>query len=369
MQTFKQFTFTHSTILEKKLSDKELDKILKRLKDEDEEEEKEQSLNEEVGKVQPGKVSSDTKGKLHELLTGYHLNGGKHMEKHPDKHGDTPEEAHDKLKKTVHPSDYKKINQRAKSAADDIKKNVEANGHKIHQTHWTSQPNDLLRTTGIKATQHEDSSDVVVSTKKGKEVKHHGVSLKVTDSSSKHVPVSNPGIKSAGPKAEKLHDEHRREILKKYPKLGTHATNAAQRKEMMRNSPRMAKFVKEKNVETLNKISKQLHTHLNKLPKDQLVHHIRHIIHAKSTPMQMQGHNHIRHVTYSSGDKFKHHSVNPSQHHEHIFNNPEHIEVHQSGTSIHFKHKGKTFGRHTLKFSTQSDPLSSIKGSGQTAGD
>jgi hypothetical protein len=163
------------------LSDKEIDKILKRLRAEDEEElEKmqlenffgeDESLEElnEAPKVKgpvKGKVSSDTKGKMHELLVGYHLLGGKHMEKHPDKHGDTPEEAHDRLKKTVHPDDYKKMNDRAKSAANHIKKQVEANGHKIHQVHWTSQPNDLLRTTGIKASQKEDSSDIVVTTHK-----------------------------------------------------------------------------------------------------------------------------------------------------------------------------------------------------------
>ena len=90
------------------------------------------------------------------------------MEKHPDKNGDTPEEAHNKLKKKVHPDDYKKINERAKSAANDIKKKVEVNGHKIHNVHWTSQPNDLLRTTGIKAAQKEDSSDIVVTTRKAK---------------------------------------------------------------------------------------------------------------------------------------------------------------------------------------------------------
>jgi len=162
------------------LSDKEIDKILKRLRAEDEEElEKMQLENyfsdedglEELNEEEPktpvkGKVSSDTKGKMHELLVGYHLLGGKHMEKHPDKHGDTPEESHDRLKKTVHPDDYKKMNHRAKSAASHIKKQVEANGHKIHQVHWTSQPNDLLRTTGIKATQKEDSSDIVVTTHK-----------------------------------------------------------------------------------------------------------------------------------------------------------------------------------------------------------
>jgi hypothetical protein len=198
---------------------------------------------------------------------------------------------------------------------------------------------------------------------------HHGISLKVTDSTSKHVPTANPGINAAGPKAKKIHDDHRREIIKKYPKLVTHATNASQRKEMMRNSPRMKSFVKSKNTETLHKIAKHLHDHLSKAPKHELVAHIRNVIHAHQTPMQKHGHNHMRHISHSTKDGYGHHSIDPSKHHEHIFNTPHQIEVHHSGSSIHFKHKGKTFARHSIKFSSQSDPLSSIKGSGETAGD
>lgn len=386
MKSFK-YWLQESTLNEKKLTDKEIDEILKKLRAEDEAElehmkesyfaddEETTYLSEEEEKIK--KASSDTKGKLHEILTGYHLNGGKHMEKHPDKNGDSPSEAHTKLKSSIHPTEYKKIHDRAKSAANDIKKKVETEGHKVHSVHWTSQPNDLLRTTGIKATQKEDSSDVVVSTHKkvGRktEVKHHGVSLKVTDSGSKHVPTSNLGIKSLGPKAQSHHDEHRRAILKKFPKLVTHATNASQRKEMQTKDPKIKEFVHKKNTETLHKIAGDLHHHLTNGPKDKLVHHVREVIHAHATPMQREGHNHLRHVSYTAGKKegggFKHDSIDPSKHHEHILNNPNHITVEHHGTSLHFKHKGKTFARHAIKFSSQSDPLSSVKSSGQTAGD
>jgi hypothetical protein len=200
---------------------------------------------------------------------------------------------------------------------------------------------------------------------------HHGISLKVTDSTSKHVPTSNPGINYAGPKAKKIHDAHRKDIIKKYPKLVTQASNAGERKAMMNSSPRMKAYVKAKNTETLHKIAKGLHDHLSKAPKHELVAHIRHVIHAQQTPMQKQGHNHLRHITHSGGKNgdYAHHSIDPSKHHEHILNNPDHIEVHHKGTSIHFKHNGKTFARHSIKFSSQSDPLSSVKGSGETSGD
>jgi hypothetical protein len=151
-----------------KISDAEIENILNNLEKEKgwhegDDASEEEKLHEDV---EIGKVSSDTKGKLHELLVGYHLKGGSHMSKHPDKEGDSPKQAHDKLKKTVHPSDYKKINARAKSAAEDIRKQVEVGGHKIHDVHWTSKPGDIQRSTGIKSTQQEDSSDIVVTTRK-----------------------------------------------------------------------------------------------------------------------------------------------------------------------------------------------------------
>jgi hypothetical protein len=86
--------------------------------------------------------------------------------------------------------------------------------------------------------------------------------------------------------------------------------------------------------------------------------------------MQREGHNHIRHTTYTKSDgSIEHHSVVPSAHHAHMYNDPHNIEVHHKGSTVSFKHKGKSFGRVSIKFSSQSDPLSSIKGSGQTAGD
>jgi hypothetical protein len=201
------------------------------------------------------------------------------------------------------------------------------------------------------------------------EVLHHGISLKVTDSSSKHVPTSNLGMSSLGPKAQDHHDNHRREILKKYPKLATQATNKKQRSEMLNNNPKMKEFVKKKNSETLHNVAKDLHHHLTTGSKENLVNHVRDVIHAHATPMQKEGHKHLRHTSYTAKGENQHHSIDPSQHHEHILNNPDQISVHHSGASIHFKHKGKTFATHSIKFNSQSDPLSSIKSSGKTSGD
>lgn len=200
------------------------------------------------------------------------------------------------------------------------------------------------------------------------QVLHHGVSLKVSDAQTKHIPVSNPGIESAGPNAKKHLESHRKDILRKHPELKK-ASNASERKGMMKANPKMKEYVSKKNTETLHKVASDLHKHLTSLPKSQLVNHIKHILHSHATPMEKEGHKHIRHTTYTTSSGVTHYSIKPSEHHEHIYKDSRNIEVHHSGGTIHFKHKGKTFGRHALKFSTQSDPMSPIKGSGQTAGD
>ena len=85
-------------------------------------------------------ASSDTKGKLHELLVGYHLKGGTHMSKHPDITGESPKQVHDRLKDQIHPDEYKKINKRAKIAASHVREeHLKAHG-KVHDVHWTSKP-------------------------------------------------------------------------------------------------------------------------------------------------------------------------------------------------------------------------------------
>ena len=73
-------------------------------------------LNEEADKV-----GSNTSGVLHELLVGHHLLGGKHMSKHPDVDGLSPEQAHNKLRASITPAQYNELNNKAKATADHIR--------------------------------------------------------------------------------------------------------------------------------------------------------------------------------------------------------------------------------------------------------
>jgi Tfp pilus assembly protein FimT len=315
------------------------------------------------------KPSSDTKGKLHELLVGYHLNGGNHMDHHEDKAGDSPEIAHDKLKSSIKPEHYQKIFDRAKSAADDIRKSAETAGHKITKVHWTSKPGDLKKSTGIEASQTQDASDIVVHTSNGKKTKFHGISLKVTDSANKQIPVSNPGMSSTLG-GELIHNKHKDSIIAAYPEIGK-ASNKEKRAKILSDNPKMAADIKTRNITTLRSVANNLHSKLSNMKSEDLVQHIRnHVLASNTTPMQAQGHNHIRHTTYEKRGKIEHHAIDPSSHFEHILQDHKNISVQHSGTAVHFYHtdpktgKKTKFASHRIKFGSQSDPLSTIKGSG-----
>jgi calcineurin-like phosphoesterase family protein len=351
--------------------DAELDKILQTL---EEAKAKATKPAKPSGPPVEGKVSNNTAGVMHELLTGYHLNGGKHMEKHRNEAGESPQEAHDRLKATMHPNDYKKAVEKAKSASDDIRAHAERNGHKIHAVHWTSKAGDIHSSTGVHSTQQQDASDLMIHTHhhsdtKMKKPKYVGVSLKVTKNSSKHVPSSSLGMDSSGPEAKKTYSEHQKAILTKHPALKK-ITNPEQRKEWLRSNPKAEADIKKRNQGTLSKVAADLHHHLTTGSHEDLVHHIRKVLHAHTTPLQDLGHDHIKHVTYGKTTT-KHHIVNPGHDYEHILQHPEHIEVRHSGgtLSFHDKRTGKAFARHSMKFDSQSDPLSSLKSAGTPAGD
>jgi hypothetical protein len=322
-----------------------------------------------LSEAQPApKASSDTKGKLHELLVGGHLLGGKDMEHHTGDDGtgrsETPTQALNRLRDSISPEEFNKINARAKAAAEDIRKRVEQGGHKINDVHWTSQPGDIGRSTGIESTQKEDASDIVVHTSKGGKKRFHGVSLKVTDEKSHDVPVSNPGMESTLGGDEML-AKHREGLHRTYPEL--QGLNKEGRKKLMASNPKMDADIRTRNAGVLQGIASNLADKLNSMsPKERAAHIRTHVLQAHQTPMQQQGHNHIRHTAYlGSGGSHAFHGVTPSEDYNHILNDPGNITVEHSGTSVHFLYKGKKFARHRMKFESQSDPLSSVKGSGE----
>jgi hypothetical protein len=321
-----------------------------------------------------GGVSNNTKGVLHELLVGKHLNGGKHLEKHKNENDETPEQAHERLKNQIHPKDYDKINKNAESAANHIKSHLDSThkGHKISGVHWTSKPGDTEKVTGVKASQKEDSSDVYVTTKHpktGKET-HHGVSLKVSDKSSKNIPSSSLGMKSSGDQAHRLFKEHQTRIKKSHPEL--EGKNDVARKEWAEKNPEKHAKVKEENKKLLHAVA---HHHAAELQRklvsgdhEHVVNHIRDVLAAKHTPAHQAGKaTFIKHTTYQTAKGVQHHVANPGEDHEHILKDHKNITAKASGGQVHFYHKGKKFASQAHKFDSQSDPLSTIKSAGKAA--
>lgn len=338
--------------------------------------------------------AADTKGKLHEILVGYHLQGGKHMGKHPDEFGDSPEEAHDKLKEKVKPEVYQTINDRAKAAANDIKSKVEVNGGKIQDVHWTSKKDDIERTTGIPSSQKEDQSDIIVNTSnKNGEIHHNGISLKVSDGTSKHVPVSNAGQEALHPEFEAERKAHWQKMNNSFPGLkelatapkkkkadGTNMSLAEMRKDFQKQDPEREAKMRAMNKSFLQASTANTHKHLTSLGQHELIDHIKkQVLQCNPTPMQNRGHTHIRHTTYRAGKKegggFKFDSHTPSEHYAKYFDGSHHIGIEPSKgtTEIHFVATNKTTGEKTriasqrLKLNSGSDPLSSIKSSGIAA--
>lgn len=319
------------------------------------------AMNSRIGR------QSDAKGKLHELLVGYHLKNGHHMDKHSDD-GPSPEETHDKIKSTIDDETYRRINGRAKAAANHIRKHY-IKSNKITHVHWTSKAGDIEKATGIKSSQHEDPSDIVITHHhpNSSAMKHTGVSLKVTDKK-RQVPVSNPGIASTHGGSEIL-KKHREELNQHIPAL-KELTNKKDRKAFLKKHPTAANHVRKKNIEVLSKIADHLHDHLQKAGHEKLVSHLRGIMHANPTPMQKAGHAHVRHTIHGvtplgQAAKYSVTHIDPASHHEHILNDPANITIHKQGSRIVFKHKNKPFATHRIKMASGADPLSPVKGSGE----
>ena len=355
-------------------------------------EELEELLNEAKDDAsKSGGASNNTKGVLHELLTGYHLQGGKHMESHhlvDEKTGkkETPTEAHDRLKSQIHPDDYKKIDSKASSAASDIKKGLAKThpGHEISHVHHTSKSGDTEKETGVKASQKEDASDIYVTTKHkktGKEAKH-GISLKVSDNSSKNVPSSNLGMQSSGSKSKDLYKEHQKKVHAIAPELSGikkephHKDITAARKDWATNNPEKHDAIKSENRKVLHAVAHhqgaELQHKLDSGEHEHVVNHIRDVLGAKHTPAESSGKATFqKHTTYVTAKGTQHHASSPGDDHEHILKDHKNITVKSSAGSTHFYHTdpktgvAKKFATQGHKFTSQSDPLSTLTSSGK----
>ena len=107
---------------------------------------------------------SDTEGKLFEVLSGYHLNGKKHMNSYREE-GKLPQDIHDDIKSKMSPEAYQRVDQHARENAANIRSHLKENGYKgkINHVVWTSQSGDIGHFTGKDDPNNE--SDVMINFK------------------------------------------------------------------------------------------------------------------------------------------------------------------------------------------------------------
>lgn len=154
-------------------------------------------------------VSSDDKGKMHELLLSKYLHPENRLPDHHrsdsenDDHAGTPVQVHDRLRKKIGEDAYNEIDSHAKATADALKKHLEKTGQtdkdvKIGNVHWTSNRDtegsrgDHEKTTGVKDVNSNADLILTLTDKKGNITGYHGVSAKY--GSEKEPNYKNPGM-------------------------------------------------------------------------------------------------------------------------------------------------------------------------------
>jgi len=302
------------------------------------------------------KILSNTSGVLHELLVAKHLHNSNIISYNNEK----AEDALERLKNSIDNDIFCQLDEKAFFAATHLKTLLPGS---ISEVHWTSKPGNIEQATGIISTQSDDPSDLVLITEQNMNKIYCGISLKSVTRKKNVVMVSNPGLETTYG-GKKLLEEHRVNILNDYPELET-LPNAESRKEYMKQNVNMKNDVRRKNSKLLYDISANLYQRLTEMSDIELEQHIRIILAANKTPMQKLGHVHIQHSTFGLKGNYSYKVSDPGNDFEYLFEKNKTISIENRGTSMVFKCDDIQFAKHRIKFESQSDPLSTIKGSGE----
>jgi hypothetical protein len=180
-------------------------------------------------------VSSDDKGKLHELLLAKHLSSNKQLPLHhrseSDEYGGTPEQVHNRLQSKISIGAYNEIDSHAKQTADAVREHMKKNGfdgHKITDVHWTSNRDtfkkggDHEKTTGQR--DPNANADLILTTKHPTTGAKHFVGVSAKYGTEEQPNYRNDGLNSLEQKAnlkpgtltdiQKAHDQDMSDRLK-----------------------------------------------------------------------------------------------------------------------------------------------------------
>ncbi len=314
---------------------------------------------------------ADRHGKIHELLTGYHLNHlihgePAHMTHFRDKSGNSPSEAYHKLATGMSQEEMDHHNGRAAHAAKEIHEHLKtqhpeilhhdkSKGEHVRVT-WTSQPGDHKNLTGLEdKAQQAGGADVMVSHHdKVGYVKHAvGYSLKYM-SKSNGVTLSNRGMGSVEkqlnmPKGtlSKHDDEHDTRMTEHFKEPGAGARHKLYRE--IRNKKASGAKLTAKEAHTMEHVrnsdhkrttaqAKALHDHLNSMSHAERTTHLRDMLAPEHTFPTYQ-------VLTNSQNQSKPHIEN---NHEIVAKKlKEDYHLKHSGSYVHVIHKatGKTLAK------------------------
>jgi len=141
-------------------------------------------------------VFNRLRGGYNENRFAYHVNGGKYID---DDHKKETETFHKTLEKVL-PGEAKIQDDRARAQAHAFHEHSKLKGFSgVHSVHITAKPGAIEKATGMKVTQQDNPSDVIVKFKKAPEGSAHkalGISLK--SSSKSKIGFHNGGAGTIG---------------------------------------------------------------------------------------------------------------------------------------------------------------------------
>lgn len=315
-------------------------------------------------------LSNNSKGVVHEILVGAHLQTPghtsakdahtlKHCEHFRDEHGKGPKEVHDSLTGHLDEKQYAHHYNKAKHAANVLRAHLDKHGKGVHKVHWTSNPNDIQKLTGKK--DGNNPSDLVVQHHDGT---HTGVSMKVQKKAASPT-LANPGKKTLkditghpGDPLSHHESEYRRKSLARlkphFEARGhivhsDHVIHGETGKKLsigkskdgdksLRGIEHQHPDIKEANNKDAythcGHAAKEYHDHLKNKKPHELAHILQHLSQSDT------GLHTIVSKTRGRKDKIVTEISDPKRDHDAAMSkHAKHLTVHHSGTSIHFRGK------------------------------
>lgn len=228
------------------------------------------------------------RGGFNEAMFAYHMNGQKWIDEDHKKaafHHKSKLDSYDQ-------TEARRQNDRAMAQAKSFSEHAKKNGYSgVKAVHITAKPGDIEKKTGIKATQQENPSDVIVHfKKKPQEAEHgyYGCSLK--SSSAKKIGFHNGGAdtisKDLGLDIEGHHKKRWNEFMKKNNLSGSFAQiektvkgkkylddSKKIRNPKYRDNPLFHKASEHRQIID-NEVRDKLHSHMSKMEHNDVKKHL-----------------------------------------------------------------------------------------------